>query len=86
MQKLFVRLRRYSRCAVTTEDVQKDTKHQPSKSLDSMLTGKVYVEELPLDIEPIRKLLEKYSGVRPKDIDDHIHQIVRTVTLLPSEK
>ncbi|KAI0382333.1 hypothetical protein F5Y04DRAFT_53194 [Hypomontagnella monticulosa] len=75
MHKLLVRLRRYSRCAVVIEDTQRDTKHQPSKSLDSMLTGKVYVEELPLDIEPIRKLLEKYSGVRPRDVDEHIHQI-----------
>lgn len=60
---------------MATEDVQRNSKHQPSKSLDSMLTGQVYVEELPADIEPIRKLLEKYSGVRSKDIDEHIHQI-----------
>ncbi|KAI1451663.1 hypothetical protein F4805DRAFT_450567 [Annulohypoxylon moriforme] len=75
MQKLLVRLRRYSRCATTADNDQINSKHRPDRSLDFTLKGKVYVEELPPDIEPIRSFLEKYSGIRSKDIDDHIHEI-----------
>ncbi|KAI0887713.1 uncharacterized protein GGS22DRAFT_185091 [Annulohypoxylon maeteangense] len=75
MQKLFVRLRRYSRCATTADNNRMHSKHHPDRSLDFILKGKVYIEELPPDIEPIRSFLEKYSGIRAKDIDDHIHEI-----------
>ncbi|OTA79129.1 hypothetical protein M434DRAFT_402129 [Hypoxylon sp. CO27-5] len=75
MQKWLMRLRRYSRCAMAAEDANKSNRHQPSRSLDYILKGKVYVEELPPDIEPIRRFLEKYSGIRGKDVDEHIHQI-----------
>ncbi|KAI1473634.1 hypothetical protein F4774DRAFT_415635 [Daldinia eschscholtzii] len=73
MQKLVLRLRQYGRCTMTAED--KNDKHQPDRSLDYLLKGKVYIEELPPDIEPIRRFLEKYSGIRTKDVDDHIHEI-----------
>ncbi|KAI8957367.1 hypothetical protein F5Y11DRAFT_360899 [Daldinia sp. FL1419] len=73
MHKLILRLRHYGRCTMTTED--EPSKHQPDRSVDSIMKGKVYVEELPTDIEPIRGLLEKYSGIRAKDVDDHIHEI-----------
>lgn len=62
---------------MATED--KNSKRQPDRSLDDILRGKVYIEELPSDIEPIRRLLEKYSGIRTREVDDHIHEIVRTV-------
>ncbi|KAI1407725.1 hypothetical protein F5Y13DRAFT_123578 [Hypoxylon sp. FL1857] len=75
MQKWLARLRRYSRCAMATEDASKNSKHQPGRSLDYILKGKVYVEELPPDIEPIRRFLEKYSSIRSKDVDEHIHRI-----------
>ncbi|KAI2629987.1 hypothetical protein GGR54DRAFT_628378 [Hypoxylon sp. NC1633] len=75
MQKLLVRLRRYSRCAQEAEEKDKNDKQQPNRTIDYILKGRVYIEELPPDIEPIRWLLEKYSGIRAKDIDDHIHQI-----------
>lgn len=76
VHNLMVRLRQYSRCAMTGEELR-STKHQPNKSLDYILKGRVYIEEVPPDIEPIKRLLEKYSGIRPKDIDEHIYQIVR---------
>ncbi|KAI2470186.1 hypothetical protein F4781DRAFT_185854 [Annulohypoxylon bovei var. microspora] len=75
MQKLLVRFRRYSRCAVPAEDTKTRSKHRPDRSLDFILKGKVYVEEIPSDIEPIRSFLEKYSGIRPRDIDQHILEI-----------
>ncbi|KAI1134236.1 hypothetical protein F5Y05DRAFT_240620 [Hypoxylon sp. FL0543] len=75
MQKWLVGLRRYTRCAMAAEDANKSSKHQPSRSLDYILQGKVYVDKLPPDIEPIRKFLEKYSGIRAKDVEGHIHQI-----------
>ncbi|KAI1446502.1 hypothetical protein F5Y02DRAFT_64234 [Annulohypoxylon stygium] len=75
MQKLLVRLRRYSRCATTTDDNKAMSKHRPTRSVDFLMKGKVYIEELPTDIEPIRGFLEKYSGIRSKDIDEHIHEI-----------
>ncbi|KAI1801980.1 hypothetical protein F4811DRAFT_427161 [Daldinia bambusicola] len=76
MNKLVLRLRQYGygRCTMTATD-DKNGKHQPDRSVDYILTGKVYIEELPPDIEPIRKFLEKYSGIRTKDVDDHIHEI-----------
>ncbi|KAI1655994.1 hypothetical protein F4813DRAFT_381826 [Daldinia decipiens] len=73
MHKLILRLRQYGRCTMATED--KNNKHQPDRSLDEILRGKVYIEELPSDIEPIRRLLEKYSGIRTRDVDDHVHEI-----------
>ncbi|XXG96252.1 hypothetical protein Hte_002533 [Hypoxylon texense] len=44
-------------------------------SMDYLMKGKVYMEELPPDIEPIRILLGKYSGIRAKDVDEHIYRI-----------
>ncbi|KAI1102710.1 hypothetical protein F4804DRAFT_255314 [Jackrogersella minutella] len=75
MQKFLVHLRRHSRSAMATGDTDLGSKQQPNRSLDFILQGKVYIEELPPDIEPIRSFLEKYSGIRAKDVDDHIHQI-----------
>ncbi|KAI1370625.1 hypothetical protein F4677DRAFT_438020 [Hypoxylon crocopeplum] len=74
MHKLLVRLRRYSHCAMAAEEINKANK-QPNRSLDYILKGKVYIEELPPDIEPIRRLLEKHSGIRARDVDEHIYQI-----------
>ncbi|KAI1092035.1 hypothetical protein F5B19DRAFT_483538 [Rostrohypoxylon terebratum] len=75
MQKLLVLLRRYSRCETMVDDSNTMSNHRPDRSLDFLMKGKVYIEELPPDIEPIRGFLEKYSGIRPKDIDEHIHEI-----------
>ncbi|KAI1387133.1 uncharacterized protein F4822DRAFT_274999 [Hypoxylon trugodes] len=75
MHKLLARLQRYSRCAMAAGDSNARAKHQPNRSLDYILKGRVYIEELPPDIEPIRRFLEKYSGIRAKDVDEHIYQI-----------
>ncbi|KAL7621800.1 hypothetical protein AAE478_007299 [Parahypoxylon ruwenzoriense] len=76
LQKALVRLRRYDRCVIAHQgEPKKNSKHQPNRSLDYLLKGKVYIEELPEDIEPIRTLLEKYSGIRARDVDEHIHLI-----------
>lgn len=75
MNKLLLRLGQYSRCTMASEEM--DRKHQHNnRSLDHLLKGKVYIDELPPDIEPIRSLLEKYSGIRTKDVDEHIYRIV----------
>ncbi|KAI0003553.1 hypothetical protein F4779DRAFT_95455 [Xylariaceae sp. FL0662B] len=68
--KLLLRFRQYSRCAIAPEEA-----NSGCKSYDSILGGKIYVDDLPPDIEPIRKFLEKYSGIRAKDVDEHIHYI-----------
>ncbi|KAI0477900.1 hypothetical protein GGR56DRAFT_674220 [Xylariaceae sp. FL0804] len=44
-------------------------------SYDAVVRGKIYIEALPPDIEPIRGLLEKYSGIRARDVDAHIHDV-----------
>ena len=36
----------------------------------------IYQEELPLDIGPVRELLEIYSGIEPADIESHLYAIV----------
>ncbi len=36
-----------------------------------------YREELPDNIEPMRRLLETYSKVPPGDVDAHLRNIVR---------
>ncbi|KAI1074248.1 hypothetical protein F5B20DRAFT_465344 [Whalleya microplaca] len=69
-KKLLLYLRQYNRCAVATEE-----NGSSRKSYDSILRGKIYVADLPPDIEPIRKFLEKYCGIRAKDVDGHIHSI-----------
>ncbi|KAI0602034.1 hypothetical protein F4775DRAFT_296650 [Biscogniauxia sp. FL1348] len=45
------------------------------ESHDAVLRGKIYIDTLPADILPVRRLLEKYSGIRGKDVDRHIHQV-----------
>ncbi|KAI1760090.1 hypothetical protein GGR53DRAFT_523351 [Hypoxylon sp. FL1150] len=76
MHKLLFRLGQYSRCTMVAEVMDESTKHQHNnRSLDQLLKGRVYIEELPSDIEPIRSLLEKYSGIRSKDVNEHIYRI-----------
>lgn len=43
---------------------------------DAQARGQVYISDLPADIEPARKLLQSYSGIRAKDVDGHIQTIV----------
>ena len=38
--------------------------------------GQVYISDLPADLEPARRLLQKYSGIPARDIDKHVHAIV----------
>ncbi|KAI1772148.1 hypothetical protein F4818DRAFT_176098 [Hypoxylon cercidicola] len=75
MHKLLLRLGQYSRCAMEAGETDRNNKYQPNKPLDHLLKGRIYIEELPLDIEPIRGLLERYSGIRAKDVDEHIYGI-----------
>lgn len=56
----------------------------PEAVVNAQARGQVYIADLPSDIEPARKLLEKYSGIRAKDVDEHIHTIVRDTTHLPT--
>ncbi|OTB09385.1 hypothetical protein M426DRAFT_70672 [Hypoxylon sp. CI-4A] len=60
---------------MTPGNAEEDNTQQSSRSLEHLLQGKVYIDELPPDIKPIVKFLEKYSGIRAKDVDEHIHQI-----------
>ncbi|KAI5859263.1 hypothetical protein GGS23DRAFT_616370 [Durotheca rogersii] len=76
MAKALLHLRQHSRSAITTRRASNfNSEQQPDRSLDRLLAGRVYIEELPPDIEPIRTLLVKYSGIRTKDVDEHVHQI-----------
>ena len=43
---------------------------------DAQARGQVYISDLPADIEPARRLLRSYSGIRAKDVDGHIQTIV----------
>lgn len=36
----------------------------------------IYQEELPLDIGPIRKLLQDYSGINRNQVESHLYKIV----------
>jgi hypothetical protein len=36
-----------------------------------------YLANIPPEIDPARRLLEKYSGIAPEDVDAHIYEIVR---------
>lgn len=42
----------------------------------------IYQEELPLDIGPVRELLEVYSGIEPADVESHLYAIVSCEHLL----
>ncbi|CAJ2505838.1 Uu.00g132320.m01.CDS01 [Anthostomella pinea] len=53
------------RCSMAAQDTK--------ASHDAVLRGKIYIDALPADVAPIRRLLEKYSGIRAKDVDEHIH-------------
>ncbi|KAK7747066.1 hypothetical protein SLS62_009222 [Diatrype stigma] len=47
----------------------------PEAVVNAQARGQVYIADLPADLEPARKLLERYSGIRAKDVDEHIHTI-----------
>ncbi|KAH9884340.1 hypothetical protein F4778DRAFT_763261 [Xylariomycetidae sp. FL2044] len=60
-----LRLPHYGRCSMGQDDT--------IPSQDAVLRGKIFLDTLPADVEPIRKFLERYSGIRGKDVDEHIH-------------
>ncbi|KAI1501345.1 hypothetical protein F5X99DRAFT_382958 [Biscogniauxia marginata] len=61
-------LRPPSRCnTMVTDDIH--------ESHDAVLRGKIYIDTLPADIQPARKFLERYGGIRGKDVDKHIHYV-----------
>ncbi|KAI1341122.1 hypothetical protein F5Y15DRAFT_414244 [Xylariaceae sp. FL0016] len=72
-----LRLPGHGRCGGTGDGngAAADTDAESRLSHEEALRGRVYIDFLPSDIEPIRKLLEKYSGIRAKDIDEHIHSM-----------
>ncbi|KAI1258158.1 hypothetical protein MGN70_001205 [Eutypa lata] len=47
----------------------------PEAIANAQARGQVYIFDLPADIDPARKLLERYSGIRAKNVDEHIHTI-----------
>ncbi|KAI2610320.1 uncharacterized protein GGS25DRAFT_521120 [Hypoxylon fragiforme] len=75
MQRLLLRVQEYSRCVMAPVETNRSERHQSKGSLESLLKGHVYLEELPPDIEPIKGLLEKYSGVRAREVDRLIYDI-----------
>ncbi|RYP83153.1 hypothetical protein DL769_001459 [Monosporascus sp. CRB-8-3] len=48
---------------------------EPAAVADARSRGKVYIADLPDDIGPARRLLQRYSGVPAKDVDEHIQDI-----------
>ncbi|KAI0168928.1 hypothetical protein GGR52DRAFT_497302 [Hypoxylon sp. FL1284] len=75
MRELLVRLGQCGRLAIAPKETDRNKKPQHTTSLDHLLKGRVYINELPPDVEAIRWLLEKYSGIRARDVDDHIYHI-----------
>ena len=49
---------------------------QPDAIADAQARGQVYISDLPADLEPARRLLQKYSGIPARNIDKHVHAIV----------
>lgn len=54
----------------------------PEAIANAQARGQVYIFDLPADIDPARKLLERYSGIRAKNVDEHIHTIVSGLSCL----
>lgn len=63
--------------ATETAQQQKPTGLNPTES-DALARWRkhVYLQDLPADIGPARKLLEEYSRVPPDEVDNHIHRVV----------
>ena len=57
---------------------------QPDAVADAQARGQVYISDLPADLEPARRLLERYSGIRARDIDGHIQAIVCPALIIAS--
>ncbi len=49
----------------------------PEAVVNAQARGQVYIADLPADLGPARKLLERYSGIRARDVEEHIHVVVR---------
>ena len=55
-------------------------------SMDVLAMAKwLYQEDLPVDgsLEPVRELLEGYSGIEPTAVEEHLLEIVRITTWVP---
>ncbi|RYP01503.1 hypothetical protein DL764_006198 [Monosporascus ibericus] len=48
---------------------------EPAAVADARSRGKIYIADLPADIEPARRLLQRYSGIPARDVDKHIQDI-----------
>ncbi|RYP18293.1 hypothetical protein DL765_004013 [Monosporascus sp. GIB2] len=56
-------------------DDDDDETPEPAAVADARSRGKVYLTDLPADIEPARRLLQRYSGIPARDVDEHILDI-----------
>ncbi|RYP42603.1 hypothetical protein DL767_000127 [Monosporascus sp. MG133] len=56
-------------------DDDDDEMPEPAAVADARSRGKVYIADLPADIEPARRLLQRYSGIPARDVDKHIQDI-----------
>ncbi|RYO76716.1 hypothetical protein DL766_004164 [Monosporascus sp. MC13-8B] len=56
-------------------DDDDDETPEPAAVADARSRGKVYITDLPADIEPARRLLQRYSGIPARDVDEHILDI-----------
>ncbi|KAI0026258.1 hypothetical protein F4780DRAFT_18691 [Xylariomycetidae sp. FL0641] len=72
----------HSRCTgvassstTSTITTRTSTREEKKRSHESVVRGKIYIDTLPADLEPVRRLLEKYSGLRARDVDDHIYDM-----------
>lgn len=70
----FHRFRKLSKSSIS--DLAASKSRSQSIDADAHLGNNVYLDAIPADVEPARKLLETYSGIRRKEYDDHVHRMV----------
>jgi hypothetical protein len=74
--EILAKLKRLSRGI--TEDERSPDKGTPDDPASRIqIGGQAWLADPPADIQPARRLLQKYSGIRAKDVETHIHSIVR---------